>query len=386
MKLFRRRSKGEETPPRKRSVRRRVGSAIIFALTVLTPVLLASGTVLSQLRAYSDEVDRRVNGVTAQMVAATGAHDALSRLALDLNYRGTLQVAIDGGRSTVDVTQIAGELTLDVADDLMQVRSEGWLNGPADGTTNLPRDGVRWYRSVVNTVVKPHLVKVPMEQTVTLANPNARVFFSGTNFRVMGEDAAADPVNALPGIGVAGDPAALTAQIPSTLQQYVTGAAADTTASVRQTMPIDVSSWLERYHANPDFLWTAPTQRLGTCQLGDDANPAVSFAEGDVLVRGNVVGRGVLAVRGDLRVIGSLDFKGVILVGGSVSLTPTAPTRLKGATLVGGNPMMRDLDIAGDVQIQYDSAALEQFVGHFIDGVEVVTWDHDLDAGLPAGS
>jgi len=85
MKLFRRRSKGEETPPRKRSVRRRVGSAIIFALTVLTPVLLASGTVLSQLRAYSDEVDRRVNGVTAQMVAATGAHDALSRLALDLS-------------------------------------------------------------------------------------------------------------------------------------------------------------------------------------------------------------------------------------------------------------------------------------------------------------
>jgi len=367
--------------------RKRVGSVVVFALTVLTPVLLASGTVLSQLRAYAGEIDHRVRGVTTQLVAASGAHEALARLTTDLAFRGTLEFALNGGRATVDVSQVGGEETPDAADDLILARSEGWLNGPADGEGGGPRAGVRWYRSVVNATARPRMVRVPVAQTLFLADPSARVSLSGTSFLIAGEDAASDPRLALPGIGGPGDPAALVAQIPTDSQPCITGSEAPTQASVHQTALVDVPSWLNRYRIDPTFLWETANQRLDTCVLGTDDQPAVAFAEGNLHLRGSVVGRGVLVVRGSLRVTGSLDYAGVILVGGTASFRPmgSGRTRHRGALLVGGIDTLTDLEILGDVQIRYDSSALERFVGQVISGIEVIAWEHDLEAAAPAG-
>jgi hypothetical protein len=362
-----------------------VGSAVVFALTVLTPVLVASGTVLSQLRAYSDEVDHRIRGVTTQLVAASGAHDALARLTADLAFRGEFEVELNGGRATVDVTQVDGEETLDVADDLMQVRSEGWINGPADGESGLPRVGSRWYRSVVNATARPRMIRVPIEQTLFIADPDPQLYLSGTAFRIAGEDQAPDARMTLPGMGVTGDPAAVVDQFATDQQPLVTGSAAESTASVHRMPMVDVEGWLDRYRLNPTILWESATERLDSCQLGTDAEPAVAFAEGNLVVRGTVVGRGALLVRGNLRVTGSLDFEGVILVGGAACFRNAMGTRTRhrGALLVGGSDTIADLEVVGDVQILYDSSALDRFVGRFVSGVEVATWDHDLEAGLP---
>ena len=360
-----------------------MGSTIIFALTVLTPVLIASGTVLSSLHAYADEVDRRFHGVTTQLVAASGAHEGLARLDQDLAFRGAFEVVMNGGRSTVDVSQIAGEGTADVADDRFQVRSEGWLNGPADA--GAPRDGVRWFRSVVNTTVKARFIRFPIQQTLFMADPEATVFFNGTAFRIAGADGADDPEAVLPGIGIAGEAGPLVSQIPMSLQQYVTGMPGEYFASVHPTAPVDLPAWIDRFKASPTIHWESAIERLDAGTIGTEYEPAVAVADGNLVVRGNIAGHGVLVVLGDFRVTGSLDFTGLILVGGSATLTGSGgnQTRHRGALLVDGNDTGRDLEVMGDVQIQYDSAALEQFVGEYVDGIEVVTWDHDLDAGLP---
>jgi hypothetical protein len=378
-----RRNDDERARPRRRG-RRRLGSAIVFALSILTPVLVASGTVLSQLRSYADEVDRRVNAVTAQLVAASGAHDALARLEADLTFRGTFEVLKNGGRASVAVTQIEGEDTPDFDDDLFLVRSEGWLNGPTtEGAA--PPAGVRWYRSVVTATAKPKLIDFPVAQTLGLGKPEPDVLFSGTSFRIDGDDSSGpgspDP---LPGIGVTGDPAALEAQISKTQQPLITGADGEGDASILQTVPVDLTSWIDRFHVNPEILWTSTLERLdGTQQLGTASDPTVAFAENTLQVRGNVTGYGVLVVKGDLRVTGSLDFEGLILVGGTATFNSSLSgghTHTKGALLIGGSDVARDLSVVGNVEIRYDSSAMQQYVGRVVDGVDVVTWDHDLDA------
>jgi hypothetical protein len=135
-------------------------------------------------------------------------------------------------------------------------------------------------------------------------------------------------------------------------------------------------------------VWDAATQQLDSCELGNDSQPAVAFAEGGLDITGTVTGHGVLVVQGDLRVTGGLDFGGIILVGGAaIFRSPTqAPTSLHGALVVGGSDIRRDLEITGNVQIHYDSSVIEQLVGQFVDGVELVTWDIDLDAGYPDDS
>jgi hypothetical protein len=371
-----------ERAKRKRRGGRRLGSVVIFALTVLTPILAASGTVLSQLRSYAEEVDHRFHSVTAQLVAASGAHEALALLAADGGWRGTFVLQVNGGRTAVEVTQIEGDLTLDVTDDRILVRSEGWLNGPTEAG-GAPRDGVRWFRSVVNATVKPRLVRVPITQSAFIGDSTPQVYVSGTAFRIAGEDSAADPEDSLPGLGVTGNPTIVANQIPMMLQQYVTGSDAPTIASVHKSMPVDLPTWMERFHVDPTILWTAPTERLDNATLGNESNPTVAFAEGDLVVRGNVSGRGALVVQGDLLVTGSLDFAGIILVGGTATFNGTTGTTThRGALLVGGAPTGRDLQVIGNVQLRYDSSALEQLVGEFVDGVEVVTWEHDLDAAL----
>jgi hypothetical protein len=304
----------------RRAGKKRVGSAIVFALTVLTPIMLASGTVLSSLHAYADEVDRRINSVTTQLVAASGAHEALARLAADLDFRGALEVQLNGGRSAVEVTQINGADTLDVADDILQVRSEGWLNGPADGEVGLPRDGVRWYRSVVTTTVKPRMVRFPVDQTAYVADPSATVYVAGTKFRINGVDGAGRPRLAARGARAAGRPARGGQPDPQRAQAV---------RERRRRRPRhDVERRQDGGRRHPELdrallkptatvHWTPGYQRLDDYTLGSDLHPAIGFADGNLDIRGNVVGRGALVVQGDLRVSGNLDFAGIILVGGA---------------------------------------------------------------------
>jgi len=366
----------------RRAARRRVGSAIIFALTILTPVLVASGTILSQLRAYSDEVDRRVNGVTAQLVAASGAHESLAQLTADVGFRGATELDLNGGHTDVDVTQIAGAETLDITDDIVQIRSEGWINGPGGGGG--PRDGVRWFRSVVTATAKPRMVRFPIEQSCYIGDPNATLFVNGTLFRITGTDGAGDPGPGVPGIGITGDPAALLSQIPGPMQQFVTGGDEGSGASVLQTAAVDIQGWIERFVPTATIHWTS-NLRLDDYTIGTEEYPAVAVADGNLNIRGAVTGYGALIIQGDLYVAGDLDFAGIILVGGSATFNGAMGNsiRHRGALLVDGSDVRRDLEIMGDVQLQYDSEALEDLVAEFAIGVEVVTWDHDLDAAAP---
>ncbi len=103
--------------------------------------------------------------------------------------------------------------------------------------------------------------------------------------------------------------------------------------------------------------------------LGTIDNPQVTYATGDVELKGNVSGAGILIIDGDLNISGNLDFDGIILVGVCVtcdgSLVGTGSSDIDGAMVV-GNPV--NTDDSGDPTATFTGSAR---INYSCEGVNV---------------
>ena len=156
----------------------RRGSATVTALTILTPVMIAGGSLLSAMTNLSREVEASISQASAKAIASSGAHMALARIAAGDFTFGNFTFELNGGTASVTIVDLSQDgldsdnngLVDDAAEaGLVQVRAEGWVNADVDGGGEAVLDGQRWHRSVVQSTLQT--------ETSTLAVPELPVFF-----------------------------------------------------------------------------------------------------------------------------------------------------------------------------------------------------------------
>lgn len=86
--------------------RRQRGSMIVLALTVLTPVMIAGGSLMTSLSAYGREVRFISSQRLAESVASSGTHSVLARLREDATLRGLVEIELRDGLALVTVTDL----------------------------------------------------------------------------------------------------------------------------------------------------------------------------------------------------------------------------------------------------------------------------------------
>ena len=79
------------------------GSAMIVVLSVLTPMLVVTGSILVVLVSHQREIEARVGQATARTLSSAGAHHALALLEVQPAFSGSYEVAIPGGAVQVTI-------------------------------------------------------------------------------------------------------------------------------------------------------------------------------------------------------------------------------------------------------------------------------------------
>jgi len=171
-------------------------------------------------------------------------------------------------------------------------------------------------------------------------------------------DGTAGPAPALPGITVASsaDSATLAAEIAAN-PEWVEGSSAievDTTV-----MAVDLNELFTYYQTIADMSLSGGA--FSDVNWGTQADPVVVYVDGDMNLKGNSVGYGILAINGNLRMSESPTWYGLVMVhGDSVG---AQDTRIENTSKIIGSIISdapdNNLRITGSVVVQYSSEALD---------------------------
>lgn len=181
--------------------------------------------------------------------------------------------------------------------------------------------------------------------TVTVAGDNTNV--DGT------------PGSAAAVAGIATNSDTTTQQVKSAIEtpSHVTGTGG--TPSVATTVsPVDITAL-----AN-GFLTRAYTTTGGTIEngtIGTYNAPQITYSSGELRVRGNSSGAGVLIVDGSLRIEDTFSFKGLIIIRGGelrIELNSSGSTGIYGSVLIA--PSSPQIEIEGGGAIKYSSEAIKR--------------------------
>ena len=137
-------TKAEVTMKLQKKLRSR-GSAALLAITAALPLIGVAGTLLMVTVRQRDQVEAAAIVAAARDAAASGAQDAMAKLALDPNYTGTYDLTVGASLAHVVVTAWStdgvdndgnGKVD-DLAEaDYISVSSEGRVNVAYDRQGN----------------------------------------------------------------------------------------------------------------------------------------------------------------------------------------------------------------------------------------------------------
>ncbi len=401
--------------------RKEVGSVVILALTILTPILVAGGSMMSALNNYSREVRTRSGLRVAQATAASGAHETLYILDQDPSFRGSHEITFDNGFANVLVEEIeATEGSM----PLLQLRAEGWHEKT---TASDQDDSSQWHRSVVIAEVAQRTKQLAFHQTVYLGNPYEAVEIGFGNVEFKGQDATPGYVPEDPdanegegdhvySVGSPTDLDALNASfstwkkddgdelgltpeldIPRMISDF--GRAADlvlpeTTLVATGNMSPSLGLMVGGVAADSDeaALWGATSgagSGLVTDLLPEGMESAVVHAPGNLSITGVVEGAGVLVVDGDLNVNGDFVFDGLIIVRGKVNMMGCVD--IDGGLWVEGDsadqPYAPGISMCGEISVEFTEEAAAIASTTISSGIELVSWYQDvLDESVTGSS
>jgi hypothetical protein len=370
------------------SRRSRRGFAAVMAITSVIPLVTIAGTLLMVTVRAHDEFEESLIVTKARDTAASGAQDAMAKLALDADYSGSYDLAIGGATAHVVVTDWAsdgidndgnGKVDDALEDDYVAIFSEGRVNVAFDAKGNEVATAAQSRRATANVITKKVHLSLPVEAAFYVDDPLATVAFSGSSFSISGDDVNLDgkkgPKPSLPGIGVPGDPAYLASELTKSQKSKVTGLGG--TPSVKNVADIDLVYEMQHLGRLATLIWSDPNEKISNAKIGDFSKlvPVIAHAKGDLKLSGGSTGCGVLVVDGNLELSGSFDFVGVIYVAGSVTFTGGGGKKnLRGALLTPGNIAGTDGSLAGSVNLQYSSQAVDILQSKLSDGVELISW------------
>ena len=192
-------------------------------------------------------------------------------------------------------------------------------------------------------------------------SPDVSYFFSDS-ILISGVDTNIDgtpgPAPALPGITVASsaDSATVATEIGAN-SEWVQGSAAievDTT-----TAAVDLNELFSYYQTIADMSLTGGS--FIDVNWGTQSNPVIVYIDGDVHLKGNSVGYGILAISGNLRMSQSPTWYGLVIVhGDSVG---SQDTRIENTSkIIGGiisDSPDNNIRMTNSVVVQYSSEALD---------------------------
>ena len=360
----------------------------MFAITATVPLLGVAGTLLMVNVSEREQLERSVVVTKARDAAASGAQDALAKLAVDADFEGAYDVTIGGVDAHVVVTDWGSDgidndgngLVDDAFErDFVGITSEGRVNVAFDAHGNEVATAALSQRETAAVITKKVRLSLPVDAAFYVDDPLATFSYSGTSFTIDGDDTNLDgtkgPKSALPGIGTPGDTKKLSSQLSKSQKARVKGKGG--TPSVVTVDPIDIEQEIKHLGSLATVTWTGADVKMSNAKIGDLKNlvPVIAHAKGDLTLSGGSTGCGVLVVDGDLLLSGNFDFVGVILVAGSVTFNGGGGKKnLHGALLTPGTVAGTDGSLAGSIDLSYSSQAVDLLTSQLSDGVELISW------------
>jgi hypothetical protein len=363
------------------------GSAALVALTALLPLVVAGATMLAVVVRNRTALESDLAKRTASDASSAGAQDGLAKLQGDPDFTGQYDVDVAGTEAHVSITSWADDHFdndgLNGADDpgeagFVSVKSEAWVNVVTDGNGNRIDMPSRMFHGIAEVLLKRLDTSLTIAQSAYVDDENADVAFEDDHpFTISGVDTNLDgtagPEPAIPGIGVPGDPAAVTCQINANSSATVNGSGG--APSVVKVSEVDFLTLMTHYaHAATIHFNGSDDDTSGA--LGDLASmtPAIAHAHGNLRLHDGVSGCGMLIVDGDLVIDDGFDYAGLVLVRGSITFTGGRDKTLHGALMTAGSILGKDLKNNADVTLDYSSTALSTVSTKLANSYVLVSW------------
>jgi hypothetical protein len=237
-----------------------------------------------------------------------------------------IKVSDNNGEATEIAKDTADNPYVD-GDGIVIVRSIGIAKTLTESSgSNIRRNSVAVYEGrFQNNCDNPF---VSMNSPVVLIGNDIAANFSGNAFSITGTTAG-------PGVAVV-DTNPNDSAHPADILKAATGGkgsiTGNCTGSSSTQCIVDITSGLsagQREISDPVWLYdfvfnkipsiadnTITSGRVGSTNLGTDANPKITFVQGDLDATGGITGAGMLVVTGELQMGGSIQFDGLVLVVG----------------------------------------------------------------------
>lgn len=323
------------------------GGVMLAVLTVLMPLVLILGALISTMTARTVRLGQDVADERALLAAESGVDQALfesrrSNLASGVPITrtvGAMSFTVTPTYLGADGKDNDGDRLNDEPDeDVFQLISAGTFNG----TT----------RRIAAYIGKSSWM--PIVQSAVLAtNPALDIRISGSpwvdgrNHRLDGSLVGSGDTFGI-GVSAPATTASVLGSMTLTEQARVNGIGGP--PSVGPAPPIDVASLVN--NARNAATHSLTNDRYSSLPAG----PSIYYREGDLALSGNLTGSGLLVVTGALRITGRVSFQGVIVVLGELD-NSAGTMEIMGGLLTGDSSS--GFRIAGTADIKYSSEAVD---------------------------
>jgi hypothetical protein len=368
-------------------LRSRRGSAALMAITAAIPLIGVAGTLLMVTVRQRNQVEASAVVAAARDAAASGAQDAMAKLAVDPNWSGEYDLAVGGSLAHVVVTDWStdgvdndnnGKVDDLAETDYISVSSEGRVNVAYDRQGREMSTAALSQTKDAGSVVKKTKLDLAVNSAFYCDDPLATFTFNGTAFKLSGKDTNLDgskgPNPDVPGIGTPGDPSLIAKQLTAKQQADVVGSGGP--PSIQTVSTEDIMDYSKALGSLATQTWSDADAKESNAKIGDRSKlvAQIAHAKGNLHLSGSSKGCGVLVVDGNLEVTGNFDFAGLIFVTGSVTFRGGGNKVVRGAIFTPGNVKGEDIEISGGIDIAYSSEAVATVEKQLSVGVELISW------------
>ena len=371
----------------RKKIRSRRGSAALMAITAAIPLIGVAGTLLMVTVRQRNQVEALVVVAAARDAAASGAQDAMAKLAVDPNWAGEYDLAVGGSLAHVVVTDWTSDgvdndnngKVDDLAEtDYVSITSEGRVNVAYDRQGRELSTAALSQTKDAGSIVKKTKLDIAVNSAFYCDDPLATFTVNGNAFKISGEDTNIDgtpgPNPDVAGIGTTGDPALIEMQLSAEQQDNIVGMGLP--PSIATVATEDIMEYAKALGSLATLTWSDADAKEPSAKIGDREKliAQIAHAKGNLELSGSSKGCGVLVVDGNLEVTGNLDFVGLIFVTGSVTFRGGGDKVIRGALFTPGNVNGEDIEVSGSIDIGYSSEAIATVEKQLSVGVELISW------------
>ena len=371
----------------RKKIRSRRGSAALMAITAAIPLIGVAGTLLMVTVRQRNQVEASAVVAAARDAAASGAQDAMAKLAVDPNWAGEYDLAVGGSLAHVVVTDWTSDgvdndnngKVDDLAEtDYVSITSEGRVNVAYDRQGRELSTAALSQTKDAGSVVKKTKLDIAVNSAFYCDDPLATFTVNGNAFKISGEDTNIDgtpgPNPDVAGIGTTGDPALIEMQLSAEQQDNIVGMGLP--PSIATVATEDIMEYAKALGSLATLTWSDADAKEPSAKIGDREKliAQIAHAKGNLELSGSSKGCGVLVVDGNLEVTGNLDFVGLIFVTGSVTFRGGGDKVIRGALFTLGNVNGEDIEVSGSIDIGYSSEAIATVEKQLSVGVELISW------------